>query len=62
MKSILSKKGGNLTTKSKPDINFPKSKKLPSTKSEPKQILMKKSLTAKKMIMKPSKPPMMDFS
>ena len=61
VKGMLSKKSGNVTTKSKSDINFPKSKKLGSAKSEPKQLLMKKSLTAKKM-MKASKPQMMDFS
>ena len=65
VRAQLTRKSGNATSKSnsKPDINFTNSKKLPSaTKSEPKQLLMKKSLTAKK-IMNPKKiPSMTDFS
>ena len=65
VRALLTRKSGNATSKSnsKPDINFTSSKKLPSAaKSEPKQLLMKKSLTAKK-IMNPKKiPSMTDFS
>ena len=50
MMKAMTKKSGNASSKSKSDIHFPCSKKLPSAKSEPKQLLMKKSLTAKKIM------------